>query len=358
MARNRPANRVEAPRVRAQFNGISIDSITHMEVSLNGSRKSSHFELTVSTGGSVPNGCWLESSPGMAAVKILMHFQQNGSEINLFEGLADSVAYDPINRLARVEGRDYSSVLISSSYQDAYCNQTASEIASQIAQRHGFNSSIAQTTALVGSYQCDGYNQVLLNTHSRIISEWDLLNNLAINEGFELFVSGTTLVFAPSASLQTNYLTIHNADVKSVKFRRVLPLSGQTSLVVKSWNSWLNQMIQYTDGQPDDQTPSESTGLNSDLGTEIAIVRPNLTSSVTEQLAQRYSSAMAERLLSVELVLPGETSLKPLDILTIVGNGPNFNADYVVRSIRRQFSEAGGFTESILAFVTTSPIAM
>jgi len=336
---------------------MTIDAVTNMEVTLNGSRKSSRFDLTVSTGGDVSNSRWLNLSPGMAAAKILMRSEPNEGEVTLFDGLVESIAYDPINRLAQVEGRDYSSVLMNTSYQDAYLNQTASEIATQIAQRHGFNPSITPTTTLAGDYQGDGYSQMLLNTHSRITSEWDLLSHLAENEGFELFVTGTTLVFAPLTSLETNYLTLCNSDVKSVRFHRNCPLSSQTTLTVKSWNTWQNQMVYYTDGWSDDQTVSDPAGLSCDPATEIAIVRPNLTSSDAERLVQRYSGALAERVLSVEIAIPGEMLLKPFDTVTFGGNGSSFDADYIVRSVRRQFSATGGFIEFIHGFVTSSTLS-
>lgn len=209
---------------------------------------------------------------------------------------------------------------------------------------------------MVGSYQSDDYNQLLLNAHSKITSEWDLLFQLAISEGFELFVSGKTLVFAPLTALPTNYWTIDNGDMKSIRFSRNCPLSSQTRLIVKSWNSWLNQMLSYTWDQANDETSSDPIGLSCDPGTNITIVKPNLTSQGTEQWAQNYLNSLNERNLSVDIVLPGDMALKPLDILTISGNGPIFDAHYLVRSIHRQFSWTGGFTDAIHGFVVTSDL--
>jgi hypothetical protein len=104
-----------------------------------------------------------------------MNSQSDGTDSVMFDGLADTIEVDAINRTAHIVGRDYSSVLISSMYQSSFCNQTASEIANCIAARHGFSPNIFQTSTMVGSYQGNDYNQVLLNEHSQTTSEWDLL---------------------------------------------------------------------------------------------------------------------------------------------------------------------------------------
>jgi hypothetical protein len=338
---------LRTPRVRAQFNGLPVDSVLHVDMTVAGSYKSSQFEVTVATGQTSGTEQWLTPSAGRVAVTIFMQCQKDDGETVVFQGLADGIAFDPITRVARVQGRDYSSVLINSGYQDSFCNLTASEIASQIARRHGFDENIAATSAMVGSYQSSSYNQMLLNAHSHITSEWDILTQLATHEEFELFVSGTTLVFAPSTALQKKNWAIRDNLVKSIRFHMSCPLSGQTSVTVKSWNSWLNQTLAYTSKQSYNHASSETGGLSLDLGTEVAIVRPNLTSQGTEGLAQRYLNQLNQQELTVEFVLPGNVSLAPRDIVTISGNGVGFDTDYLVKSVHWRFSSTGGFTQSV-----------
>jgi hypothetical protein len=345
---------LRTPRVRAQFNGVAVDSVLHIDMTIAGSNRSSQFELTVSIENRLQTEQWLDPSTGRVEVKIFMHCEKYDNGTVVFQGLADGVAFDPINRVARVQGRDYSSVLINSGYQDSFCNQTASEIAGHIAQRHGFDQDIVATSAMVGSYQSSIHNKMLLNTHSRITSEWDILTQLATSEGFELFINGTTLVFAPLASLQTNNWTLSNNYVKSIRFHKVCPLSDQTNIVVKSWNSWLNRTLTYTSQQSYNQFGSNTGGLNGDLAIGVAIVRPNLTSQGAEGLALRYSEQLNQQALAVEFVLPGNMSLAPRDIVTIDGNGAGFDADYLVKSVHWHYSSTGGFTQSVRGFATAS----
>ena len=348
---NPEATSVRATRIRAQINGATVNSIMHADIIRAGSCKSSRFELTVSTLGDTSGNQWLDLLTGKVTVEILMRSQPDGNDVSMFEGLADSIALDPINGVARVQGRDYSSILVNSTYEDSFCNQTASEIVASIAGRHGFTPNITTTSTMTGSYQSDNYNQVLLNAHSRITSEWDLLIHLAKIAGFELFIDGTTLVFAPLSSLPQNYVAIDRSQVKSIKFHKMCPLTDQTILTVKSWNSWLSQVSLYTDEQSVNQPLSDVTSLSNAPGTEIAIIRPNLTPQGAEQLAQQHLLVLNEQKLTVEIVMPGEFSLKPFDVLSVTGGGSNFDADYTVRSVRRHFSATAGFVDYIQGFV-------
>ena len=284
---------------------------------------------------------------GKVSVEILIRPQPGTAEVSMFEGLADSISLDPINGIARILGRDYSSVLINSTFQDSFCNQTASEVANCIAERHGFIPGITTTSGMIGAYQCDGYNQMLLNAHSRITSEWDLLTHLARVEGYELFIDGITLVFSPLNSLQKNYLVIDSRNTQRIKFRKTCPLSYQTRLIVKSWNSWLRQVSLSTEEQISGQASDDGNDLSNDSGIEIAIVKPNLSSQGADQLAQRYMNAINKQDYIVEIAMPGDVTTKPHDILLVHTSGTSFDTSYTVKSVRREFSPASGFIQFI-----------
>jgi phage protein D len=349
--------RFRAPRLRAEVNGVNIDSIMHAEIMTNGSCKTSQFEITVSTIARPLTENILGSLNERVVVRIFMRVLRDESDVTMFVGLADSITIDPVKNTVRISGRDYSSALISSTYQSSFCNQTASEIANFIAMRHGLDSRITTTSALAGGYQGNDYNQILLNTHSQITNEWDLLIHLAKIEGYELFVDGSTLVFSPSSDLERNYASLDVSHVTGMKFHKNLVSSNLTSIIVKSWNSWLNHALEHTVGQSSDQVSPDGASLTSDPGAEMAIIMPNLTSMDAERIATRYGNARSEQLLTIQVTMPGELSLKPRDVLTVTGNGAVFDAQYVVRSIRRSFSPTAGFVQYIQGYATnvTSP---
>ena len=340
-------NSVRTPRVSAQINGAPIDTIMHADMTMAGSGRSSRFELTASTISPASKSDWLGLLNDRISVEIFVRSQAAGIDISLFEGLADSVTLDPINEVASIHGRDFSSILSDTTSESSFCNQTASEIASYIADRHGFSQSISTTSQMVGSYQSGGYNQVLLNAHSRATSEWDLLTQLAKIEGFEVFVDGTTLVFAPSTSLAINRVSISRSDVSRLALRKRCPLSNSTTLTVKSWNSWLGNASVYSGNQSSESPATDVTGMNNNVDTGIVIVRPNLTQQSAQQMGQQYMNALNQQLFSVDIVMPGELILKPNDTLSVEDSSAGFPMDYTVKSVRRHFSSSGGFVEYI-----------
>jgi hypothetical protein len=82
-------------------------------------------------------------------------------------------------------------------------------------------------------------------------------------------------------------------------------------------------------------------------GIELAIVRPNLSPKSAQELSSRYMEGWHAQEQKIEIVMPGETVLKPCDIVSISETGTLFDADYVINSIRRQYSCTSGFTEHI-----------
>ena len=123
-----------------------------------------------------------------------------GAAISLIQGEADTVAYDVLNRTVDVEGRDLTARLLDARTQETFSNQTASEIAETLAGRHGLTPNVSATSTLAGRYYSTEHDRITLGQFSRATTEWDLLSFLAAREGFDVFVAGQTLTFAPPSS--------------------------------------------------------------------------------------------------------------------------------------------------------------
>ncbi len=124
-----------APRIWSQINRTNVNSIMHADISKNGSCQSSRFELTVSTSDNATDTQWQNPAGGKVGVTIFMRMRQDVCDTVIFEGLADSITTDLINGTTRIVGRDYSSVLVSSTYQNSFVNQTSSDIANFIGEQ-------------------------------------------------------------------------------------------------------------------------------------------------------------------------------------------------------------------------------
>ncbi len=136
----------------------------------------------------------------------------------------------------RAEGRDLTAALIEARTQETFANRTASEIAQLFAGRHNLAAEVTETRTPVGRYYQDEHDRITLDQFSRATTEWDLLVFLAQQEGFDVFVSGTTLYFQPPAGADVA-LTLSPDTVLDLRLERSLTLARDIEVTVKSWNS-------------------------------------------------------------------------------------------------------------------------
>ena len=338
---------VASPRVRAHINGVTIDSVTHFNIVAGGSCRSSRCDLTLRVPESAGTALWLDPAIRTVRISIFVRFDKSNEEVGLFEGIADLVEFDPIKNLARIRGRDYSAILMSSSNQEAFCNQTASEIAETIAIRHGFNTNIVKTITLVGSQSNEDHDQMLLNSYSQFTSEWDLLTHMAQIERFELYFEGSTLNFAPRSALTRGFHVLRRDDVRELRFRKSCSPAPQTSIVIKSWDTWLDQSSESTSNLEGGQTGFSAIGSIGAQPIEYVLVKPNLGEADLERLGAAYSATMSEQSLVVDIVAPGWAGLRTYDIVTLQGLFAGFDKEYLIRSARWSFSATTGFLQYV-----------
>lgn len=113
----------------------------------------------------------------------------------LITGNVDNIQFDPVRRIIELSGRDYTSLLIDAKTFDRWTNQTASEIATILAKRHGLTPVVTATIGAVGKiYEID-------KIHDRHGStEWELLTWLASIYDYVAYVQGMTLYFGPRST--------------------------------------------------------------------------------------------------------------------------------------------------------------
>lgn len=124
---------------------------------------------------------------------------------SLFYGKADEVHYDPVDRGIELTCRDLTSVFIDAKTTEKWQNLTASQIAEQLAARHGLVPKVDPTKTKAGTYY--EIDQARL-TDER--SEWDLLTYLAHEEGYIVYLKGKELHFEPRRVIESTTTIIDN----------------------------------------------------------------------------------------------------------------------------------------------------
>jgi len=253
-------------------------------------------------------------------------------------GPVDRVTVDPAFNEVVVEGRDLTASLIEARTQESFENQTASEIATILALRHGLVPVITETTGLVGRNFQNDHVRTTLDQHARSTTEWDLLVRLAELEGFDVWVGGQVLYFAPLAS-DLEPLVLRPQDCISMRLERSVALTAGVSVSVKSWDCRGTQTISQT----------ASTSASGDGAAGYVLVRPNMTVDAAQVLANRAVSLMAQHGRVLTIDMPGDLRTNPRGLLGIEDTGTDFDGLYLITAVERRMSFDHGFYQTVEA---------
>lgn len=267
---------------------------------------------------------------------------------NLISGMIDAVHINPVQGIVAVEGRDLSSSLIDSYRQQDFVNQTASEIASTIASYHGLTPVVTVTSSNVGRYYGDGYTRLSIGQFSRLRSDWDLMVQLARENGFDVFVQGTTLFFQPSTYSGTLPVHIAFRDVKTIRFEQTLSIGSNATARVQSWNS--QNMTSYASNVASggaDATQDSAPASNQPFLFSAA----NFTSQQVTDTAGRFTAELGRLGIVLHIEMPWDIALSPRTIILIDETGSPLDTTYKIDNIERHYSTTSGSSQTIRAVV-------
>lgn len=330
---------VRRPRLQVLANGRAIAGVTSVEVMNNAYFAADIFEISLALTADPERGVGWWANQGGTTIDIQVTL--GGAWVNLVHGTLDSVEIDPLRAVARISGRDLSAGLIESRVQGTFANQTASEIASAIAGRHGLAADVQATTTPVGRYWQLEHDSLLLDAMARSTTEWDLLVALAQYEGFDVGVRGTTLRFRPPEQ-GAPPLLLEAANCTRLVLERSLTMAQGVRVTVRSWNSRAAQCYEQCACSPD----------AGDEAKDYIYLVPNLTPDMAAAVAaQRLAEVTRhERVLAAEL--PGETELWPGMQVLLQGTASSFDASYVIDVVERRIDARRGFSERLRAHAT------
>ena len=345
-----PAPALRQPRLLVLANGEAVDSAIAAIVVSNNHYAADRFTVTVALG-DTPAAAWASSDDLLIAVQFSMDGGMSWRE--LVQGNVDQLDLDPIRRVVTLCGRDLTARLIEARTREAFANRTASEIAEELAARHGLSTAVQRTTTPVGRYWLLQHDRITLDQFSRATTEWDLLVILAQFEGFDVWVAGTTLHFQPARAPTAPVVTLRPvatplgpANVTSLRLERSLTLARDIEVVVKSWNArQQNAFVQTARAR---RARRDARGRAPEVQRYVYVV-PNLTPEEALQLAQRKLAELTlhERVILAEM--PGELDLAPRMQLRLEGTFTDFDQVYWIDEIERHLHVTRGFGQTVRA---------
>jgi len=333
------------PRLCLLANGQPLAGAYEAEVISNNYYSADRFSGVVALG---PDA-WADAPFWSSEIDILIDVQLSldggASFTSLLQGLVDTVSIDPVEGVVRISGRDFTAALVEARTQEAFSNRTSSEIATVLAQRHGLVPCVVATSTPVGRFYQSDHETLTLDRFSRATTEWGLLVYLARQESYDIFITGKSLCFQPTAQAPAVGQVLRPTDMIELKLERALTLARDIQVTVRSWNS-LKQMA-FTECLR--STITGSSNGSTDRPSEYVVVRPNLTPDKALAIAQQQLSELSRHERVIEFSMPGELTLTPRSVIQLDGTGTDFDQAYYIDSIERVFRPQKGFLQHIRA---------
>jgi phage protein D len=352
------------PRGAVKLNGEVIPGWVSWEVDNNAYRSADTFRVVfvISMLPATRDAAWFAAQSSMM-VEILAGFPADPAHFtpseldSLLYGQTDEVLFDPVKGTIELSGRDLTAALIDTKTSEHFANQTASQIATVLAKRHGLTPVVTATKSKAGDYYKDDHASTTQQQ-----SEWELMTFLANVEDFVLYVKGQELHFEPRPGEQTSHYAIAwdapNADrafpianAVSLQFSRNLTIAKGVTVEVHSWNA--KQKKGFSASWPKAAKavqPGQSAAKTQVYRYNIA----GLTQDKALQRAQSIYKQIIAHEMRLTAYLPADNVLDCTKTMMVRGTGTGFDQVYYPESVMRSMSLTEGYRMNIRA-KNTSP---
>ncbi len=340
---------VRTPRAKVLLNGTALPGLIEAEVTqnshYNADKFSAHFALYADP---AYGAAWWGKQTEMI---LDIQFSLDGSNYtSMIIGQVDHMSLGPQGGVVAVDGRDLSARLIDNKTVEAFKNKTSSEIASLLAARRNLTADVQATAVKVGRLYDSDHDRLQHDQFSTAHTEWDLLTMLAQFEGFDVWVTGTTLHFKPTEPIdkQKPYEVVwHAADgdvpwssVMSMHLERALTLAKDVVVAVRSFNS--QKKTGFTMYSP---IGSRQSAIQSGKAQLFTFLRPNLDRDGAQKLANALREDISRHEKLLQFSRPADLTLNARKVVKLRGVDPDsWDQIYYIDSVTRRLSQHEGFT--------------
>ena len=350
-----PSSSVNAPRLRVLADKTPIDGAQSFTVTSGNNHQADEFKVqfALAAGGDY-SANWWSNQPRVRLTLQAGFADATGAVANwttLLVGDCDTIDLDMSTFIVHAAGRNLTALLIDSKVAKTYQNQTASQIATDLAKAVGLTPNVATTTTLVGPYYRHDHTMTALSQFSEARTQWDLLVYLAGQEGFNVWVDGTTLNFLPPPEKPTivnipyQQGQIPQFGGSTLTLHRSMVLAKDVEVQVHSWDS------HHKNGF----TVKVRGSIKTNAGAVVKLgppqtyvfVKPNLTRAQAENFAQDKLKYISRQERGVEIKMPGDLTTNTRDMVYLTGTGTKFDQRYYIDSLIRQISLQSGFTQTL-----------
>jgi hypothetical protein len=354
------------PRALVRFNGSVVAGCESFTVANNSFYEADTYHLVLSAS-KLPltnNAIWLAEQTE-TFVEILAGFpstpdKPSPNELTSFiYGRIDDMDFDPVSQTITLTGRDLTGAFIDAKIAQDYANQTSSQIATQLAGKHGLATKITKTSTPVGNY----FEQATMELQANL-SEWDLLSRLAREEGFVVLIQGQTLYFGPDQTGTGNPLVLNyvaptvlggppSGNFEELSFSRSQTVVKGVTVTVQSAGRYNPTIKKSYPTAPRGISPGKSSpyGATTDYFYNMPA---GATAIQVEQRAQAIYSQIISHAMKLKCRMPADVTTTPQSTIRVKGTGTAFDQTYFPKKVTRSLSTSEGFVMDIEA-QNTSP---
>lgn len=285
-----------------------------------------------------------------STVKISVSTSESNSPIALMEGeiTALQTEFDTGGTFTVLRGYDAAHRLFRGRRTEAYNQMTASDIALKVAQRAGLRTGEVTSTTTV-------YDHVT----QAGTSDWDLMQRLAADVGFEVTVREGKFGFGPPTAAsrapaaggpQNEDPLVLRLGADLLRFRAVVTSAEQVKEVeVRGWDIATKQELTATEPAktssvvlPDIDPPTlaKTFGDPRYVSTDV----PHRTQAEVDVAAASLAEAVAGAFAEFEGVARGNPKVKAGTAITVDGLGAPFDGKYTVTTSRHRLDPTTGYT--------------
>lgn len=368
----KPAGR--RPRGIVKIDGKAVPGWIEFTVTNNSYAEADTFEVTYAAS-ALPKSNGADWFMGQAADLFVEIFaglpsdpdSPNASELtSLIYGRVDDIEFDPVRTVVKLTGRDLTGAFIDAKLITQYVNQGVISIIQSLADSHqieAFISPAPPQDLKVGTYY--ERDTVQLGTNN---SEWDLICQLARENGLVTYVSGKTLNFVPDPRPSATPYLIQwkkpdsaggppQANVIDLEFSRSMTVAKGISVTVRS--------ASFKDKPIVRSYPKNPRGIQPGKSSPYGALQPyyyNLPPGSTVQQVEAYAEGTFQQITShamkLRATLPADGVLSINMPIRVQGTGTPCDQIYFPRQIRRTLSmEEGGYMMEVEAQNTTPELA-
>ncbi len=357
------------PRGIVKVDGTAVPGWVSWEVNNNSFYQADTFRVTFALSGLPPqfDAAWWAAQTTVS-IEIFAGFPGDPANVqatdleSLIYGNADEITFDPAVATIEVTGRDLTALLIDTKTTEKFQNLTSSQIATQLAQRHGLTPVVTATTTLAGKFYEIDHAQ--MNSQR---SEWELLTFLAGAEQFVVYVKGQELHFEPKPDVATVDPYVLKWEPPSnggapafngtkISFSRNLTVAKGVIVIVRSWNAkqkkgftsyYPKAAANFLAGSASITTPGASGPKG---GAQVyTFIVPGLSQQKADEMAANKHREITRHEMKLEATMPADNLLAVTDIIQVTGTGTAFDQQYFPDSITRRMSVAEGYAMAVSA---------